>query len=151
MDVPDEQARCIRSALWSLATGEPPAVDIFTPDVVCSSPLLEARGRDDLLNKIADRRGGLTDVTVRVDRMEGDGTAAAVSWRMAGDHTGAILLNEDVLLEPSGLRLALTVFSTFTLRGASIAMFRNEFDVDALARQFDIDVPSFWPSNARDY
>jgi hypothetical protein len=148
-DVPAALEWCVKNAVWWIATGEPLAADVFTRDVVGTSPIMEARGRDELLGKLGDRRGGLTNVEVAIDRVEGDETDVVVSWHIAGDHTGPMLVNEDVLYEPTGQRLRVAIVSTFTLRDGAIASFHNEFDLDELGRQLGKSVTRAWP--AEDY
>src|SRR5262249_17456333 len=126
---------CITNALWWIATGDPPAAAVFTQDVVATSPILEVSGRDNLLDKLGDQRGGLTNVEGTLDRVEGDVTAVVVSWHVAADHTGAMLVNEDLFYKPSGRRVHLNIVSSFELRDGRIAAFHNEFDVDEFSRQ----------------
>lgn len=144
-DVPATLEWCVRNAVWWIATGEPLAAEVFTRDVVGTSPIMEARGRDELIAKLGDRRGGLTNVEVKIDRVEGDEGEVVVTWHMAGDHTGPMLVNEDVLYEPTGQRLRLEIVSTFTLREGAIASFHNEFDIDDLGRQLGRPVKRVWP------
>ena len=148
-DVPATLEWCVKNAVWWMATGEPLAAEVFTRDVVGTSPIMEAEGRDELLGKLSDRRGGMTNVEVGIDRVEGDEGEVVVTWHMAGDHTGPILVNEDVLYEPSGKRLRLAIVSTFTLREGAIASFHNEFDLDDLGRQLGRPVSRVRP--AQDY
>jgi hypothetical protein len=145
-DVPAALDRCVKNAVWWLATGEPLAADVFTRDVIGTSPIMEARGRDDLLAKLGDRRGGLTNVEVGIDHVEGDEENVVVSWHMIGDHTGPMLINEDVLYEPTGQRLRLAIVSTFALREGAIASFHNEFDLDDLGAQLGMPVTRAWPA-----
>ena len=148
-DVPATFEWCVKNAVWWMATGEPLTAEVFTRDVVGTSPIMEAEGRDELLGKLSDRRGGMTNVEVGIDRVEGDEAEVVVTWHMAGDHTGPILVNEDVLYEPSGKRLRLAIVSTFTLREGAIASFHNEFDLDDLGRQLGRPVSRVRP--AQDY
>jgi ketosteroid isomerase-like protein len=148
-DVPATLEWCVKNAVWWIATGEPLAAAVFALDVVGTSPIMEAKGRDELLCKLGDRRGGLTNVEVEIERVEGDEREVAVTWHMAGDHTGPMLVNEDVLYEPTGQRLRLAIVSTFTLREGAIASFHNEFDLDDLGRQLGRPVARVRP--AQDY
>ncbi len=148
-DVPATFEWCVKNAVWWIATGEPLAAEVFTRDVVGTSPIMEARGRDELLSKLGDRRGGLTNVEVGIDRLEGGEGEVVVTWHMAGDHTGPMLVNEDVLYEPTGRRLRLAIVSTFTLRAGVIAAFHNEFDLDDLGWQLSRPVTRVRP--AQDY
>ena len=58
---PLDRESCVKNAVWWIATGEPLAADVFTTDVIGTSPIMAARGRDDLLAKLGDRRGGFTN------------------------------------------------------------------------------------------
>jgi ketosteroid isomerase-like protein len=125
-----EEATClVRRALLALATGDVGAIDIFTEDVIGDSPNLRVRSRSELQYQLLDRFGALSNVDFHLDRVETDGPATVVaSWRVAGDHTGEVLFNEDVYFAPSGRRIRLSVTTRVVFRQGRIAAFETFYD-----------------------
>jgi len=128
----------LRSALQMMVTGED-APGVFTEDVTGTTPVGEVNGCGELRAQVSDWRDGLTDVDLVVDGIAVDGTTAMVRWRLAAQHTGVVLVNEDVIFEPSGRRVALTVSSEFSFRDDRICWFRHDYDLDDVLRQLGTD------------
>jgi hypothetical protein len=124
----------IRSALLLMVTGvdEP---SMFTEDVTGRTPFGQVNGRDDLLAQVTDWRDGLTSAELVVDGIAVDGTTAMVRWQLAARHTGVVLVNEDLLFEPTDRCVTLQVISEFAFQGERIGSFRHDYDRDDLLRQ----------------
>jgi hypothetical protein len=56
-DVPAPLEWCVKNAVWWIATGEPLTAEVFTHDVVGTSPIMEAKGRDEVIGKLGDLIG----------------------------------------------------------------------------------------------
>jgi ketosteroid isomerase-like protein len=123
-----------------MVSGDVTALALFTEDVVGASPLVEVNNREDLRAQLSDRRDGLTEIDVCFDAITGDEPTVVVSWRVAADHTGEILVNEDAFYEPTGRRFRMSVVSHLTFREGRISAFRHEYDADGLRSQLGKDV-----------
>jgi hypothetical protein len=132
---PPVDVECVlRAALRMMLTGvDEPAV--FTDTVTGHTPLGEVGDLDDLRAQVSDWRDGLTDPELVVDTIAIDGDAAMVRWRLAAQHTGEVLVNEDELFEPTGRHVTVEVTSEFQLAGGRISAFRHDYDLDDLLRQ----------------
>jgi predicted ester cyclase len=123
-------------ALEAAVTGDPDIVrQVFTPDVVGWSPNVAISSRADLEEEVRDRDDVLTNVEVMVDAFDMVADKAIAEWRIAGDHTGPLLIGDDVLVEPSGRRVQFAGATFAELRGDHICAFRSYFDDAALLEQ----------------
>jgi hypothetical protein len=125
----------------TLVTGDQPAPGVFSDDVTGHSPMLDLQGCDQLRAQLSDRRGGLTDVQLDLTRIEVKGATVTVDWRFAAIHTGAMLVEEDVLFEPSGRRVTLEVTSDLRFCNGRICSFEHHYDLGGLLRQLAVDPP----------
>jgi SnoaL-like polyketide cyclase len=123
-------ASCVlRRALLALAVGDVGALELFTEDVIGDSPVLCVRSRTELEFQLLDRVGALSNVEFDLDQVSMTGPdTAVVSWRVAGDHTGEVLFNEDIFFGPTGrqIRMSLTTLVRFSQR--RIAEFGTSYD-----------------------
>jgi len=123
-------ATCLlRRALFALAVGDVGAIELFTEDVVGDGPNLRVRSRTELGYQLLDRAGALSNVEFDLDRVEAGAPCEVVaSWRVAGDHTGEVMFDDDVYFEPTGRRIRLSVTTRVVFRRRRIAAFQTSFD-----------------------
>ena len=133
MSRPAGVERAVQGALQLMATGV--ESDVFTDDVTGWTPLGEVHGRDQLRDQVTDWRDGMTDIDLVVDGIAVDGATAMARWRLSARHTGVVLVNEDLLYEPSGQEVTVAVTSEFGFRDERICWFRHDYDLDDLLRQ----------------
>ncbi len=131
----DEARDLVHRALFAMVVGDVEASDLFTPDVTGESPNMYVRSRIELEDQLSDRTGGLTNVDFMLDRVEEVSPGWLVSWRVSGDHTGSLLLNEDLYFAPSGSRIAVSARTHFVLQSQRIRAFRTSYDSEDLAAQ----------------
>jgi hypothetical protein len=125
----------LRSALWMMASGEADALELLTEDVCAVTPFGEMHGRAEFDAQLADWREGFSNVALDVEGMALDGTSALVRWRLAADHTGVVLVNEDLFFEPTGRRVNLRLATQIEFRGVRICQFRHDYALDDLVDQ----------------
>ena len=127
--IPLAEVTCILGrALMAFATGDVEAMELFTDDVIGDGPNLHVRSQSELQNQLLDRAGALSNVAFSLDQVDVVGPKTFVaSWRVAGDHTGPLMLNEDLLFEPSGRRIDLSVTTRVVVRGRRIAEFQAAY------------------------
>lgn len=122
-------------ALRAMASGDVTDIGVFTPDVRAQSPHMKVARRDELEDQLSDRAGTLSNIELVVDSIERTGDEAALRWHLDADHTGPVLVNEDVLVEPSGRHIHVAVSSWVQLRDGRISAFRHDYDDEALMAQ----------------
>lgn len=128
-----DRAAIVRNALEAAVTGDEALVErIYTDDVAGWSPTATATSRDDLVADLRDRKGAFSDVDLALDAVDEVGDKVIAEWRIAATHTGAIELNDEVRLEPTGRRVELRGVLIAEFDGDRIKRFRQYWDEVAL-------------------
>jgi len=113
--------------------------EVFTRDVICTSPVLSTSTRDELETVLSSRRDALANIDLTIDRVvdvDVDVDAVTIAeWTAATDHAQPFVVPQDTRLDPSGKRLSLTgaTFAEFT--GTRISTIRHYFDEAGLLEQ----------------
>jgi hypothetical protein len=118
----------VRQVLEALLVGDPERVTVFTPDVQVDTPFLVAEGRDELRDRLEDRRDAYTDLELVVDGCEVGGVVVDVSWRFTATHSGPLLVNEDEYYEPTGERVQARGVTHLDVRDGCISSVRVELE-----------------------
>lgn len=119
-----------------LLADEPDAIEeVFTEDVVVWSPNLVTRSRTELQEVISENRDLLSNLELRIDVVDCSGDRATVEWQVSADHTGALLVGDDYLFEPSGRRISIAGAVVAEFRGKLISTLRCYFDDAAVLEQ----------------
>ena len=123
-------------ALEAAVTGDESKLDeTFTEDVVGWSPNLSVSSRAELAGEFGDRHDVLSDIVISFDAIYIVGENAIAEWRIGANHTGALLVGDDLSVEPTGNRIVLAGATFAEFRGDQICAFRNYFDDAALLEQ----------------
>jgi len=108
---------------------------LFTDDVVGWSPILSVSSLAELEAEVLDHDDALSNVVVDLDSVDFLGDKAVAEYRVAADHTGPLLIDDDLLVEATGRRIRLAGAAIAEFRGDRICAFRNYFDDAALREQ----------------
>jgi ketosteroid isomerase-like protein len=129
-------AELLGRALEAAATGDTSSLaEIFTEDVTGWSPNMLVVSRDELAAELAERDDALTNVSIEIDTMDAHDGRAAAEWRVAANHTGPLVLDEDIVIEPTDRRIVLAGATFAEFRDGKICAFRHYFDDAALLEQ----------------
>ena len=112
---------------------------LFTDDVVGWSPIATVSGLTDLVELAADRETTFSNVVIMFRGLDEVGNKAVAEWLVEADHTGPMVLGEDVVLEATGRRVRLAGVTVADFRGEKIRSFRTYFDDVSLIEQM-VDV-----------
>ena len=112
---------------------------LFTDDVVGWSPIATVSGLTDLVELAADRETTFSNVVIMFRGLDEVGNKAFAEWLVEADHTGPMVLGEDVVLEATGRRVRLAGVTVADFRGEKIRSFRTYFDDVSLIEQM-VDV-----------
>ena len=112
---------------------------LFTDDVVGWSPIATVSGLTDLDELAADRETTISNVVIMFRGLDEVGNKAFAEWLVEADHTGPMVLGEDVVLEATGRRVRLAGVTVADFRGEKIRSFRTYFDDVSLIEQM-VDV-----------
>ena len=128
-------------ALEAAVTGDDSLLDqTFTEEVVGWSPNLAVTSRAELAEEFGDRHDALSNIVISFDAVYIVGENAIAEWRLGADHSGELVIDDDVTIEPSGRRIVLAGATFAEFRGDLICAFRNYFDDAALLEQLLLDV-----------
>jgi hypothetical protein len=133
-DLTDRETMVRRFIEGSLTGDVDSVAQTVTDGVVGWSPQLFVTSRDELLNDIGERDGMLSEVDMFIDVTTCDGKAFS-EWWIAGDHTGPLVLNEELRIGPTGRRLHVAGVTVVEFDGDRIGAFRHYFDELALVGQ----------------
>ena len=123
-------------ALEAAVTGDESTLDeTFTEDVVGWSPNLAVSSRAELAEEFGDRHDVLSNIVISFDAVYIVGDNAIAEWRIGADHTGPLVVGDELTIDPSGRRIVLAGATFAEFRGDQICAFRNYFDDAALLEQ----------------
>ena len=130
------QAKVLRSLLQAAVTGNGDRMaDLVTPDVIAWSPHLTIASRDDLVAAMAEQDDPFSGVDLQIRAIDQIGDKAIAEWHVAADHTGPLVLDDDVVIAPTGRRVHLSGATVAEFDGDRICAFRNYFDDLAIVEQ----------------
>ena len=107
------------------------AVDLgtlFTDDVVGWSPYASVSGLTALAELSLLREVAFSNVVILLRSVDEVGNRVYAEWLIEADHTGPLVLDEDVVLEPTGRHVQLAGVSVADFREGKIRSFRTYFD-----------------------
>ena len=113
------RADVLARALRASVEGDVSAIaDLYTDDVKAWAPARSASSAAELAQQFVARDEAFSDVEVELAPLDVGGDYACAEWHVAMTHTGVLKLGNDVVVEPTGLRI--------TLNGATVAEFRDD-------------------------
>jgi ketosteroid isomerase-like protein len=108
---------------------------LFTDDVVGWSPYATVSGLTALAELALLREIAFSDVVIVLRGLDEVGNRAYAEWLVEADHTGPLVLDEDVVVEPTGRRVQLAGVTVADFRDGKIRSFRSYFDDLSLIEQ----------------
>lgn len=116
----------LRDAMRAAVTGDRALVErAYTEDVTGWSPVTQVASRDDLAADLPGSPAGFSDVELVLDPVDAVGDKLIAEWRMAAIHTGLLVLDDEVALEPTGRRVELRGVVVAEFEGDRIRRFRQ--------------------------
>jgi len=101
---------------------------LFTDDVVGWSPYASVSGLQALAAVSALREIAFSNVVLMLRSLDEVGNKAYAEWVIEADHTGPLVLDEDVVLEATGRHVQLAGASVADFRDGKIRSYRTYFD-----------------------
>ena len=108
---------------------------LFTDDVVGWSPYATVSGLEALVELSLLRELAFSNVVILFRGLDEVGNKAFAEWIIEADHTGPLVLSEDVALEATGRRVALAGATVADFRDGKIRSYRTYFDDLSLIEQ----------------
>ena len=127
--VATDRGAVLLAALEAVLLGDPTDFgDLFTDDVVFTSPHLVVESVSALEHAIGDREESLSDVEILVLTLDGSHDRLSAEWRLQAVFTGPVMFDDRLLIEPTGGGVHLPGASFADFRGPRICAFRHYFD-----------------------
>jgi len=118
-----------------IGTGSADPSALFTDDVVGWSPYASVEGLDAMMALAALREIAFSNVALSLRGLDEVGNKAFAEWVIDADHTGPLVLSEDVALEPTGRYVQLAGATVADFREGKIRSYRTYFDDISLLEQ----------------
>jgi ketosteroid isomerase-like protein len=131
------QANVLRSLLEAVVTGDGDRMaDLVTADVLGWSPHLAIASREDLLAAMGGRDDdSFSGIDLQIRAIDQIGDKAIAEWHVAADHTGPLVVDDDVVIAPTGRRVHLSGATVAEFDGELVCAFRSYFDDLAIVEQ----------------
>ena len=101
---------------------------LFTDDVVGWSPYATVSGLTGLAELSALRDIAFDNIVILLRGVDEVGNRVYAEWVIEADHTGPLVLDDDVVLDPTGRHVELAGCSVADFREGKISSFRTYFD-----------------------
>ena len=108
---------------------------LFTDDVVGWSPYATVSGLTALAELAVLRDVAFSNVVLSFRGLDEVGNKAFAEWLIEADHTGPLVLSEDVVLEATGRHVQLPGATVADFRDGKIRSYRTYFDDISLIEQ----------------
>ncbi len=108
---------------------------LFTDDVVGWSPYASVSGLDALLALSVVHDLAFSNVVIMFRGLDEVGNKAFAEWVIEADHTGPFIVDEDVVVEPTGRHVQLAGATMADFRDGKIRSYRTYFDDMSLLEQ----------------
>jgi ketosteroid isomerase-like protein len=134
-----ERAATLIRGLEASVTGDSTVVaEIYTDDVEGWSPSMYVSSAAELAIELEDREDAFSDIELACASLDVAGDRACVEWMMTATHSGPIAIDDDVALEPTGLRLTMHGITVAEFDGDRICSFRQYWDEAELLDQIGL-------------
>jgi hypothetical protein len=138
--VSESRKDVLLKAIEAEVGGEPVDLStIFTDDVVGWSPYASVAGLAGLAELADFREVAFSNVVILFRGLDEVGNKAFAEWVIEADHTGPLVLSEDVVLEATGRHVLLAGATVADFRDGRIRAYRTYFDDISLIEQIVAD------------
>src|SRR4051812_30677582 len=132
----DTHSTVFIDALESLVgAGKADPKDLFTDDVSAWSPALNVSSLSELSDALEERDDFLSNISIEIRSLASGGNRVIAEWRLDGDHTGPLVLDDDRTVAATGTHVHVGGATFAEFRDDKIRSFRTYFDEVALTEQ----------------
>jgi hypothetical protein len=135
------RAASLVRAVEASITGDVSSLEeLFTRDVVGSTPAITVSSREELAIELEDREDAFSDVEIVANPLDVGGDQGCVEWVASAVHSGPLPLDDRgaELLEPTGRRLELRGVTVAVFEGDQISAFRHYWDEVSLLAELGL-------------
>jgi ketosteroid isomerase-like protein len=134
-----DRAAVLVQAIEASVTGDSRVVrELYADDVQGWSPVMTVSSAAELAVELEDRQETFSDIDLEVTPLDVGADQACVEWIATATHSGPIVIDEDVVIEPTGGRFTLRGVTVADFEGDRIRAFRQYWDEVSLLEQLEI-------------
>jgi hypothetical protein len=134
-----ERAATLVRALEASIVGDSSVIgELYTDDVKGWAPALTVTSAQELAGEFEDRDGAFSDIELDVSPFDVSGDRACVEWIVSLTHSGPLELDDDIVIDPTGLRVSLHGVTVAEFDGDRISSFRQYWDEVELLEQLSL-------------
>jgi ketosteroid isomerase-like protein len=131
-----DRAAALVQAIEATVTGDSRVVrELYADDVKGWSPTMTVTSAAELAVELEDRQDAFSDIELDVTPLDVGDDQACVEWIATATHSGPLVVDEDVVIEPSGGRFTLRGVTVADFEGDRIRAFRQYWDEVSLLEQ----------------
>ena len=128
-DAPTDRPRVLAAALEAVMLGDASRfAELFSEDVEFSSPHLSVASLGSLQRELGAPEDSLSDIRIVVVALDAVADKLIAEWRLEAMFMRPVLLDDRMLIEPTGEVARLTGATVAEFRGRRIRAFRHYFD-----------------------
>jgi ketosteroid isomerase-like protein len=129
-----DRAVVLVQAIEATVAGDSRVVrDLYADDVQGWSPVMAV--------ELEDRQEAFTDIDLDVTPLDVGDNQACVEWIATATHSGPLVVDEEVVIEPTGGRFTLRGVTVADFEGDRIRAFRQYWDEVSLLEQLQLLPP----------
>ena len=112
--------------------------ELYADDVQGWSPVMTVSSSAELAVELEDRQEAFSDIDLDVTALDVGADQACVEWIATATHSGPLVIDEDVVIEPTGGRFTLRGVTVADFEGDRIRAFRQYWDEVSLLEQLEL-------------
>jgi len=134
-----DRAAVLVQAIEASVTGDSRVVrELYADDVQGWSPVMTVSSAAELAVELEDRQEAFSDIDLEVTPLDVGADQACVEWIATATHSGPLVIDEDVVVEPTGGRFTLRGVTVADFEGDRIRAFRQYWDEVSLLEQLEL-------------
>jgi len=134
-----DRAAALVQAIEATVTGDSRVVcELYADDVQGWSPTMTVTSAAELAVELEDRQDAFSDIELDVTPLDVGDDQACVEWIATATHSGPLVVDEDVVIEPTGGRFTLRGVTVADFEGDRIRAFRQYWDEVSLLEQLQL-------------
>ncbi len=112
--------------------------DLYTEDVRAWSPSITVSSAAELAVELEDREEAFSEIELELAPLDVSGDRACVEWVATATHSGPLVIDDDLVIEPTGLRCRLRGVTIAEFDDDRIRSFRQYWDEVSLIEQLGL-------------
>ena len=134
-----DRAAALVQAIEATVTGDSRVVcELYADDVQGWSPTMTVTSAAELAVELEDRQDAFSDIELDVTPLDVGDDQACVEWIATATHSGPLVVDEEVVIEPTGGRFTLRGVTVADFEGDRIRAFRQYWDEVSLLEQLQL-------------